>query len=681
MILGLLHLLTPLALWLVILVPFALSVFPALKLVEEMKGRWARWSSEFHLTGDRIVLIALGILALLDLINAGNAAVGWDAAVHHYAFPKALLRSGALIDVPGIPFSYYPSLMEMLFTLGLGIAGVFFAGALTWLFLFPLAGAMLALGRSLGSARAGLWALILLLGAPLAFEMPFSGVVDLPYFTYCALALAVLLESRHAPTWPRLVLVAILIGCACATKHLALLFLAAFFPIVIWVAGSRSRSVGYGLAAAVVIAIVAILVPLPWYFRSYTATGDPLYPFLSNILKLAGTHAASFSVESFSRTDYPRTLIGFAIYLWHLTMDYWDQRPWFLAIHPAWLALLPPAIVWAVLPPRRNRAAQIQTIRIIIVLAFLTLAVNFFLAPAYPRYLLPTWVCLALISAWTLARVRCSWPILGKIVVPIALALPFLLVLAMAGKRAWEVLPQYWSPEARLNAVSAEVPGYETFIWANEHLDPGRDLILSIDPKIYYLDSPAIIAKPGIESSLLAPWDSRPSGILRNWRELKATHFLLDATLLSVKHGFGIAFFAAVLGNRDAVWLDIETTRAGADEFGIGDILTDKEFLYMSTLAQLRVIHDGTREGRHLATREKLDAFRSLGRDYAMAETLLKLINAGILVEEFRSGPDGGLRIYSIHLPPIDDAPLPDLPDVTEWCLPYEEGPVENLPN
>ena len=259
-------------------------------------------------------------------------------------------------------------------------------------------------------------------------------------------------------------------------------------------------------------------------------------------------------------------------------MNYLYERPWFLAISPAYLAFLPFFVIWAIVPPGGIGAKFVSTIRYILILSIVSLFINFYLAPAYPRYLFPTWICFSLLSAWVLAITQDRWPRLGKILVPIALILPFLIVFGMAARRVREVIPEYFSKQARIEAIARSYPGYETFLWANDHLDPSHDIILTTDPKTYYLDAPAIIAKPGIESPMLLPWDSEPLEILAAWRKLGATHFMLDTTLTSVKHGFGIAFFTDVLAGRDKVWLDIVTTREGADVYGIGDILTDPSF-------------------------------------------------------------------------------------------------------
>ena len=81
----------------------------------------------------------------------------------------------------------------------------------------------------------------------------------------------------------------------------------------------------------------------------------------------------------------------------------------------------------------------------------------------------------------------------------------------------------------------------------------------------------------------------------------------------------------------------------------------------MSAVGGLKVVNDGKID-RHLLTEENIKQFQSWGRDWLMAETILKFVRAGILKEEFRSGPGGGLRIYSIHYPESDNTALPRAP-------------------
>jgi hypothetical protein len=660
---------------------FIATLHLTIRRIKRVPGRFRAWTAEYSSKADRLLWALLGLIVVADLISAGNAAVGWDAAVHHYAFPEILLRAGHMVRAPEIPFSYYPEMVEMLFTLGLGTGGVFTAGALTWLYLFPLAGGMMVLGRRIGHPSIGLWALVLFLGSPLTFELPFSGVVDLPFLVYCLLALAVLEESDRPARLNGLIVIGILIGCASATKHLGLLYLLAFIPILVWHNSKDSIKPGRLVIDILIVAVLALIIPSFWYLRSYLATGDPLFPFLSGLAERSKATEGSFSLSSFARTDYPRTLIGFLGYLWHLTMDYWDERPWFLAINPAFLAFLPIGIIWAISPPPSpGLKSWTGSIRRILALGILALLINFFLAPAYPRYLFPTWFCLSITGAAALVEIMRLWPKPGRVLVPLALVLPLLIVTGMASRRAVEVMPQYWDKTARMRALEAETPGYDTFLWANEHLDPRSTRIISTDPKIYYLDSPAIIGKPGIESSLLVPWDSEPSKILANWRALGVTHFILDTSLISTKHGFGISLFTDILGDRQKVWLDIVSARFAANAYGIVDILTDEEFMHMSELAELPVIYGihGTID-RYLLTRERLELFQSWGRDWLMARVVLKLIDAGILREEFRSGPGGGIRIYKVELPPTDDVRLPELPDVTGFGLDFEKGPADRL--
>jgi len=687
MLMGALGLYSKIYLIILATVPFVFTVseFPA--QFRNFYKRTSRWSQELSLFPDLWLCLTLFALFILALINSGNAAVTWDAAVHHYAFPEALLRAGGLVDVPEIPFSYYPGQGEMLYTLALGADGIFMAGALSTMWLIPLILGFIVIGRSMGHPRAGLWGLFIFLGAPLLSDVPFAGLIDIQYFTCCLLAVAVILDKKDDLDWRRIIFAGILVGCAAAYKHLGLLFMIAFVPVVIWKVTSENKSLGMGILGALAVILLTFIVPLPWYLRSLEATGNPVYPFFGSLFAQSGATEGSFSLESFSRTDYPRSALGFLGYLWHLTMNYWDLKPWYWAITPAWLALLPVSIVFAFKKSgETDKKSKFPVIRLLLVLAFLATLINFYLAPAYPRYLYPTWLCLSLVSGWALIQIRTNWPKIGKIIIPVVLLFPFIIVLGMNLKSATEVMPQYFDKDVREVAILSEYPGYEIFRWANINLDPDSSLILTTDPKIYYLDSPAIIATPDKESSLILPWDSEPDEIIKNWRNLGVTHFILDTSLISVKHGYGIALFSSILGDRDAVWLDIVTTRQAAEDFGVGKILTDDDFLYMGQLGELLIVDDGVQSGRHLFTRQNAEIFQQWARDWRMATTILKFERAGFIRREhraFSTDDDSVLisTIYSVHLPDHDDYTLPDLPDITQYCLEYDEGPIDLLPS
>ncbi len=660
----------------IVIIPFVLTIHKTIARLKNLPGRIREIAPDLKLRGDLVLVFTIGILFLLDLINAGNAAVGWDAAVHHYAIPKRLLLAGILIPDFGNPFAFYPSIMEMLFTLGLGVGGEFLAGAMSWIYLIPMSLAFLSIGNCLGNRRIGLWAIILFLGAPLTFELPFSGVIDLPFLTYCLLALALLLESTTEINLKKSILIGIMIGCASATKHLGLLFLPAFLVIAIWKFISERKPASTWISASILIALFTILIPLPWYIYSYYWTGDPIFPYLSNLANSSGGLVGSLSVESFASSDYPRSIPGFLGYLWHLTMDYSDLRPWYLAIHPAWLALFPPAIFYAF---NKQRGPVYLNLRLILVLSLMTMAINFFLAPAFPRYMFPTWTAMAILSAYALSEIRKTWPGPGKILMLIVLVLPFIVVFTMAGKRTIEIIPQYFSREARSFAILESFEGYATIQWANVIFDFEHDLILTTDPKLYYLTTRAIVVKPGIESSMTISWSSEPSEIIANWRTLGVTHFILDTTLESINGGFALLVISEILGDREAAWMDAPRTIEAGNEFGLDGFFTEEKLVEFGHYGGLPVVYDGTPGGNHLVDRERIEILKSRGTDYAMAEVIIKFIGAGMLVEEFRSGPGWGVVLYKVNLPVTDSTDTIDFPDVTEWGTDYESGPSSEL--
>ena len=666
-------------LYLIVGIPFLATLPLTIRRIRNIPTRFSEILSGLNLSSDKFLLYLIGILFLFDFINSGNAAVGWDAAVDHYAIPEGFLRSGSMSPDFGNPFSFYPAMVEMLFMLGLGIGKEFLAGMMSWLFLIPMTLGFLSIGKNLGDRRIGLWAIFLFLGAPLTFELPFSGVVDLQFLTYCLLATALLLDISSELNYRKIILIGILAGCACATKHLGLMFLPALYILLTWnILGDRKPGINW-LIASILMGLFTLLIPLPWYIRSFHWTGDALYPYLSNLGNAGNEVAGSLSVESFSQTNYPRNILGLIGYLWHLTMDYRDLRPWYLAIHPAWLAFFPPAIVMAFMPANHVRGRIILNFRLILLIAVVTMTINFFLAPAFPRYMFPTWFAMAFLSAYVLVDILRKWPVIGKILASVVLMLPFLIVLAMAGKRTMEVIPQFFSHEASIDAISDSFAGYETIEWINDNLDPEHDIVLTTDPKVYYIEPRTIVSKSGIESSLLVSWTSSPSDIIANWRDLGVTHFVLDTTLDSINGGFALLVVSSILGDRDSAWMDPLRTIDSSGQFGMEGFLTRDKLIEFSYYGGLPIVQDGTEGGNHLMTRDRMLSLQSRGFDYVMAVKVLKFINAGILVREFSSGPQWGVVVYSVHLPDSDDIELVDLPDLTMWGTNYEDGPIELL--
>jgi hypothetical protein len=200
------------------------------------------------------------------------------------------------------------------------------------------------------------------------------------------------------------------LGFACAAKHLGLVALAGIAPVLAW-SRLRSRAGGATPAATgragglrgatealLIVTVLALLVPLPWYVRAWRASGNPVFPDMYRTFgaqpperwdRLTERGLQKFK-DHFGR---PRTAVNLLLLPWDMTMHAAEYGG---ALGPLPLAGLPIMLLAAA----RRRAA----------VAVLTSGAVYFAVWASPlgsyqmRFLLPVWVpCGALLAAGTQA--------------------------------------------------------------------------------------------------------------------------------------------------------------------------------------------------------------------------------------------------------------------------------------
>lgn len=255
----------------------------------------------------RAGLVAAGALAALflavGLIGALGPEVEFDAAWYHVWFAQQHLAAGHLVDAPQEFVSLYPQTGELLFAWGLTWGGPIAAKLVHLAAGVLLAGATYTLARRFLSRGWAVLAVALLVSAPTVTWELTTAYVDLLPALFGVLALIELLAWREAGDRARLVRAALLLGLALATKHLALLFLPGAVLVVALGAmrlrrtagGSRESALRAAVRPSLLFTGLALLVPAPWYARSFAATGDPVFPTLYGLF---GAPADRWSARS-----------------------------------------------------------------------------------------------------------------------------------------------------------------------------------------------------------------------------------------------------------------------------------------------------------------------------------------------------------------------------------------------
>lgn len=276
----------------VAVVALVLGVLPAIVgLLKFKNAAKANRESQPSEVFDKFVLLLAAAPVLLSLIAALAPPTAKDTLLYHFSVPKAFIAQGSSAFIEGNIASYLAlgTEMHVVWAMLLGgpvgeRAGEAAAGAVVWLFFPLLLAALFGFARETGiSRRWSLIAVLMVATVPTAYHVAASAYIDL------ALALYVLLAAVALTRWWRslesrwLILMAIFLGAALASKLTTLFVIAAFALVVVMRARSEAdgagKAAGFGLAALVLAGVFAS----PWYLRTWAETGSPIFPFYMSI--------------------------------------------------------------------------------------------------------------------------------------------------------------------------------------------------------------------------------------------------------------------------------------------------------------------------------------------------------------------------------------------------------------
>lgn len=267
--------------------------------------------------------IAYGLHIAWIILLASVPPVSRDALTHHLAVPKLWVEAGGIHARPDIVFSYYPQLLDILYTLPIALGHDIAAKYLH--FAFALLTALLIflfVKRRIGPAWAALGGLMFLT-LPLIMKLSVTVYVDLGlvFFTTAALfSIAIWLEDSGKTRW--LVLAGVCSGLALGTKYNALVsFLVLGLLLPFFYLFRRKDQHAQQLNAvkfAVIFGAISMLVFSPWLIRNYSLTGNPLFPLAQGVFAAdwsglpssteahdAQTHALAVLRESASQQAKP----------------------------------------------------------------------------------------------------------------------------------------------------------------------------------------------------------------------------------------------------------------------------------------------------------------------------------------------------------------------------------------
>lgn len=301
------------------------------------RGSWLIWP----------VGLTLGFIVVVCLLGGLSPETEFDALNHHLGTVRLYLREGGFVRTPSMAWSSHPFTVQMLFA----ASWLVYSQLATKLMHFALgmlaaAGCFLFCRRHV-STGSGVLAALLFLGCPMVTYLSATAYVDLGLALFATLSVYAFYNWLVCGLRPWAVLAGTFAGLALGSKYFGgtvVVASAVTFCIFAWrarkEAATRRRLADFALYLVIAAAVFA-----PWLVKNYALVGNPISPFLAEViptLDYSAQHAREFSQYSASWKGYAGSLVDFLKTPWFLTFrpDLFDG-----SIGPAYFFLFPFALV------------------------------------------------------------------------------------------------------------------------------------------------------------------------------------------------------------------------------------------------------------------------------------------------------------------------------------------------
>ncbi|MDP8215707.1 MAG: glycosyltransferase family 39 protein [Candidatus Kaelpia imicola] len=192
-------------------------------------------------------------------------------------------------------YSYFPAYWELFYSFLLSLSSDIMPKLMHSLFLimsiFLIMDFVKILNREAKPVY-GIIAGIIFLSAPTITKIAGWSYLDISFSLYLLLGIYLMIQSHQSGNKTYLYLAAISIGFAAGMKYLGLIWLALSGLLIFEI----ERSVYKSFKTYVRFILVAILVASPFYIRNYIQTGNPFFPFLSNMFGYKNIEVEKFEL-------------------------------------------------------------------------------------------------------------------------------------------------------------------------------------------------------------------------------------------------------------------------------------------------------------------------------------------------------------------------------------------------
>ncbi|MEK7533768.1 MAG: hypothetical protein AAB600_00365 [Patescibacteria group bacterium] len=236
-----------------------------------------------------VILLSLFVLqAIINFIGVLGPELGFDALWYHLTLPKIYLSNHSIFYIPGglLYYSVMPKLTEMLYVAVLSFDSETLAKFIHFSFGILSSVALYKLSRMFFAPKISLIPVIVFYSNLIVGWQSTTAYVDLTRTFFEIMAFWGLINWLNTKKKRWLIGSATMLGLAISTKLLAIGSLFIFWVLLILYFWYRKKSFKNLVIELLVYLFIGLLFPLPWFIFSYIHTGNPIYPFFTNIYKV-----------------------------------------------------------------------------------------------------------------------------------------------------------------------------------------------------------------------------------------------------------------------------------------------------------------------------------------------------------------------------------------------------------
>jgi len=238
----------------------------------------------------RVVLVSLICITIASIaVLCWVPPVSRDALTHHLAVPKLWIANHGMLELPHLPFSYYPMNLDHLYLIPLIFHNDILPKYIHFLFGLMTAYLIFRYLKPRLNTTYALTGALFFLSTPIIIKLGTTAYVDLGliFFTFSGI-LFFFKWMASAFRVKYIVYCGILCGLAVGTKYqgLIVLLLLSLSIVLVYIRSMPQNGINQARALVFsgIFVLSALLTFAPWMVRNTVWTGNPVHPLFKSLL-------------------------------------------------------------------------------------------------------------------------------------------------------------------------------------------------------------------------------------------------------------------------------------------------------------------------------------------------------------------------------------------------------------